>query len=115
MMLCLFLLLELSHISKGRQSMGERQQAGIGEGGGPGRERQEEARRILERLEREHVGAEGIVRRGFFRTAQHLSAAGAPENDAIELWATRVGRGLGLLITLAIIVWLISYLMQSQV
>lgn len=45
--------------------MGERQQAGIGEGGGPGRERQEEARRILERLEREHVGAEGIVRRGF--------------------------------------------------
>jgi len=35
------------------------------------------------------------------------------ENDAVELWATRVGRGLGFLITLAIIVWLIFYLMQS--
>lgn len=99
--------------SKGRQSMGERQQAGIGEGGGPGRERQEEARRILDRLEREQTGAEGMVRRGFTRTAQHLSAADAPENDAVELWATRVGRGLGFLITLAIIVWLIFHLMQS--
>lgn len=95
--------------------MGERQQAGVGEGGGPGRERQEEARRILERLEREQTGAEGIVRRGVSRTARHLSAADAPENDPIELWATRVGRGLGLLVTLAIIVWLISYLMQSRV
>ena len=90
--------------SKGRQSMGERQQAGIGEGGGPGRERQEEARRILDRLEREQSGAEGMVRR---------SAADAPGNDVVELWATRVGRGLGFLITLAIIVWLIFYLMQS--
>lgn len=102
----------LSHC-KGRQGMGERQQAGIGEGGGPGRERQEEAQRILDRLEREQTGAEGIVRRGFFRTTQHLAAADAPENDPIELWATRVGRGLGFLITLAIIVWLIFYLMQS--
>ncbi len=93
--------------------MGERQQASIGEGGGPGRERLEEARRILERLEREQAGTDGIVRRGLSHTAHHLSAADAPENDPIELWATRVGRGLGLLITLAIIVWLISYLMQS--
>ena len=93
--------------------MGERQQAGIVEGGGPGRERQEEARRILDRLEREQTGAEGIVRRGFSRTAHHLAATDAPENDPIELWATRVGRGLGFLITLAIIVWLIFYLMQS--
>ncbi|RLL73562.1 hypothetical protein D8666_15485 [Ochrobactrum soli] len=94
--------------------MGERQQAGIGEGaGGPGRERQEEARRILERLEREQTGAEGIVRRGFARTATHLAAGDTPENDRIELWATRIGRTLGLLITLAIIVWLVFYLMQS--
>lgn len=93
--------------------MGERQQASIGEGGGPGGERQEEARRILDRLEREQIGPEGIARRGFSRTAQHLSAADTPENDPIELWATRVGRALGLFVTLAIIVWLISYLMQS--
>jgi hypothetical protein len=55
------------------------------------------------------------VRRGLSRTASHLAANDAPENDPIELWATRIGRGLGLIITLAIIVWLISYLMQSQV
>lgn len=92
--------------------MGERQQAGIGEGGGPGRERQEEARRILERLERETTGVEGVVRRGLARAADHLSAGDAPENDRIELWATRIGRALGLLITLAIIFFLITYLMQ---
>jgi hypothetical protein len=95
--------------------MGERHQAGLGEGGSPGRERQDEAQRILERLEREQTGPEGIVRRGLSRTASHLAANDAPENDPIELWATRIGRGLGLIITLAIIVWLISYLMQSQV
>lgn len=94
--------------------MGERQQAGIGEdAGGPGRERQEEARRILDRLEREQIGADGLVRRGFARTANHLAAGDAPENDLIEIWATRIGRTLGLLITLAIIVWLLIYLMQS--
>ncbi|MBC2887375.1 hypothetical protein H7Q97_18505 [Ochrobactrum sp. CM-21-5] len=92
--------------------MGERQRAGIGEGGGPGRERQEEARRILDRLEREQTGAEGIVRRGLTRTASHLSASDAPKNDRIELWATRIGRVLGLLITLAVIIWLVFYLMQ---
>ncbi|KYB45529.1 hypothetical protein AB664_38920, partial [Brucella anthropi] len=80
-----------------------------------GRERQDEAQRILERLEREQTGPEGIVRRGLSRTASHLAANDAPENDPIELWATRIGRGLGLIITLAIIVWLISYLIQSQV
>jgi hypothetical protein len=94
--------------------MGERQQAGIGEdAGGPGRERQEEARRILDRLEREQIGADGLVRRGFARTANHVAAGDAPENDRIEIWATRIGRTLGLLITLAIIVWLLIYLMQS--
>jgi hypothetical protein len=94
--------------------MGERQQAGIGEdAGGPGRERQEEARRILDRLEREQIGADGLVRRGFARTANHLADGDAPENDRIEIWATRIGRTLGLLITLAIIVWLLIYLMQS--
>lgn len=93
--------------------MGERQQAGIDGGGGPGRERQDEAQRILDRLAREQIGAEGIVRRGLSRTAEHLSANDAPENDPIELWATRVGRGLGLIITLAIIGWLLFYLMQS--
>lgn len=95
--------------------MGERHQAGIGEGGNPGRERQDEAERILERLAREPTGPQAMVRRGLSRTSKHLSADDAPENDPIELWATRVGRWLGLIITLAIIVWLISYLMQSQV
>jgi len=92
--------------------MGERHQAGTGEGGSPGHERQDEAQRILERLEREQTGAQGIVKRSFARTADHLSASDADKNDPIEIWATRVGRALGLLITFAIIVWLIAYLMQ---
>lgn len=87
----------------------------MGEHDSKGREREKESRRILERLEREQAATEGIIQRSITKTANHLSAQDAPENDRIELWATRVGRMFGLLITLAIIVWLILYLMQSKV
>lgn len=95
--------------------MGERQRAGTGEdGGAPGDERQREARQILDRIEREAAsGTNGILMRGVERTAHHLSAHDADKSDKIEVWATRLGRMLGLLLMLAIIVWLIYFLMQS--
>ncbi len=76
--------------------------------------REAESQRILKRLQQEQTGAQGIVRRGFERTTSHFSADDAPHNDPLEVWGTRIGRLLGLLITLAIIGWLVFYLMQSQ-
>ncbi|MBV2144825.1 hypothetical protein KUG47_15095 [Falsochrobactrum sp. TDYN1] len=96
--------------------MAERRQAGTSgnsEKQAPVLEGQEEARRILERLERESSATQSMVQRGLSRTASHLSAQDADKDDHIEVWATRIGRMLGLLITSAIIVWLILYLMQG--
>ncbi|WP_343315099.1 hypothetical protein AAIB41_16530 [Brucella sp. BE17] len=75
-------------------------------------ERATESRRILERLEQS--GADSMVRRGLTRTASHFAADDAPENDHIEVWATRIGRFIGLLITLAIIGWLLLYLLSNR-
>lgn len=75
-------------------------------------ERTAESRRILERLEQS--GADSMLRRGLTRTASHFSAEDAPENDPIEVWATRIGRFIGLLITLAIIGWLLLYLLSDR-
>ena len=94
--------------------MAERRQAGTSESGKrSGSEDQEESRRILDRMERESSAMETMVQRGFSRTANHLSAHDADKTDPIEIWATRIGRVLGLLITLAIIVWLVTYLLQG--
>ncbi|MGU3401001.1 hypothetical protein ACLBWS_14865 [Brucellaceae bacterium D45D] len=75
-------------------------------------ERAAESRRILERLEQ--GGADSMLRRGLTRTTSHFSAEDAPENDSIEVWATRIGRFIGLLITLAIIGWLLLYLLSDR-
>lgn len=52
--------------------MGERKKEGIGEGGGKGSERKEEERRIIERMESENVGEEGIVRSGFLSKEKNI-------------------------------------------
>lgn len=95
--------------------MGERQQAGPGESDlAPADERQQEARRILDRIERESAsGGAGLLMRGVGRTARHLSAHDVDKSDNLEVWGTRIGRLLGLLFMLAIIAWLFIYLMQS--
>ena len=59
--------------------------------------KEKEAREILRRVEREADGAS-------------FAGKGPDDNDdAVEIWGTRIGRGLGLLITifllLAFIVW----------
>lgn len=96
--------------------MAERRQAAKDESGkrpGARTQDQEESRRILERMERESSAMETMVQRGFSRTASHLSAHDADKADPVEVWATRIGRVLGLFITLAIIVWLVTYLLQG--
>jgi hypothetical protein len=62
-----------------------------------------EARRIIERIDRESASG-GLVE----RTKGHFSAEDADPADHIEVWGTRIGRILGLLVLIAMIIWVIS-------
>lgn len=74
---------------------------------------QDEARRILDRVQREASGLEGMSRRAIDRVAKHVTTGDENAEDAVELWSARIGRALGLIITLAIMGWLLFYLLQS--
>ncbi len=72
---------------------------------------EEESRRILDRVGREsdsgglsHIG-------GALGAARRRIEADMPQDaDPIEYWGTRIGRFLGLLITLVIVGWLLLFL-----
>lgn len=70
-----------------------------------------EARRILDRVEKESSADTSLIGRGTDRLRSHLSAGDVDQTDRIEVWGTRVGRTIGFLITLAIIGWLLLYLL----
>lgn len=66
-----------------------------------------EAQRILQRVGDENVSS-GLSFTD--RTKGHFSARDADETDPIEVLGTRIGRGLGLLVVIAMFIWfLISF------
>ncbi|MCR5856793.1 hypothetical protein [Mesorhizobium sp. J428] len=71
-----------------------------------------ESRRILDRVAKES-SADGasFVGRGVDRLKGHLHADDVDQADSIEVWGTRVGRAIGFLITLAILGWLLFYIL----
>lgn len=70
-------------------------------------ERQRESRRILERMQAQtDGGAMMAVQRTAKRGQDHLAASDADQTDRIEVWGTRIGRGISLLL----LVGLIGYL-----
>ncbi|RCS23612.1 hypothetical protein DUT91_09910 [Phyllobacterium salinisoli] len=76
--------------------------------------RETEARHILDRISRESTADHGMVARNIKRTKKHLSADDADSSDSIELWGTRIGRALGLLLIMAAIVWILIYLARTS-
>ncbi len=73
-----------------------------------------ESRRILDRVAKESSSdTASFVGRGVDRLKGHLTADDVDQTDDVEVWASRVGRGLGFLITLAILGWLLFYLFGS--
>ncbi|MBA3448686.1 MAG: hypothetical protein H0T56_13995 [Pseudaminobacter sp.] len=73
-------------------------------------DRDAESRRILDRVAREaESGGSSLVSRAVRRARDHVSAADADRDDTIEYWGTRVGRVLGLVLTIGIIVWLVAF------
>ncbi len=72
-------------------------------------ERLREARRTLDAVERE---SETIGRSAFVRAANAAKSferqEGRDENDNIELWGKRIGRGLGYLFAAGLLVYLLK-------
>jgi len=69
-----------------------------------------ESRRILERIEREtSPGGTSFVARAAKGARDHIGAADADRADPIEVWGTRIGRALGLIITIGLLVWLVYF------
>ena len=68
-----------------------------------------EAKRILDRVveESETVGASSM-RRVAERMSDHLGAADVDENTWAEVWGTRIGRTLGLIFVIVLIVYLLQ-------
>lgn len=73
-----------------------------------------ESRRILDRVAREaDSSAMPVVSRTAQRARDHLTAADANQSDTIEYWGTRIGRAIGLIVTIGLVVWLVIFLVRG--
>lgn len=70
----------------------------------------DESRRILDRIQQENNVSGGLIGRGTERMRRHLAADDTDQSDPIEVMGTRIGRGLALVVTIAIVGWLLYYL-----
>ncbi len=75
------------------------------------KERQAEAKAILDRLERERTG---LLDSALTRAAAHLRAADAPADDRIETWGRRIGRLLSLIALLAATLWFLAEYLANK-
>ena len=71
--------------------------------------RKRESERILERVDMEESGGT-MFGRTARRLRDHVSASDADRNDWAEYWGTRIGRAIGLIVTLILVAWLFLYL-----
>ena len=76
---------------------------------------EKESRRILERVAREtDPSGTSFVARTAKGMRDHVAAADADRTDPIEVWGTRIGRILGLLLALGMMVWLVLFLTRGS-
>jgi hypothetical protein len=69
-------------------------------------DRESESQRTLDRIARETDGGSDLFSRTARRARDHVSAADKDPGDQMELWGTRIGRLLGLVLLVALIVYL---------
>jgi len=73
-----------------------------------------ESRRIIERVAREtDPGGTSFIARTAKGARDHVAAVDADRSDPIEYWGTRIGRALGLLIAIGLLVWLVYFVTRS--
>jgi hypothetical protein len=78
------------------------------------RDKSEQARRDLDRLSQEG---------GLFNTPElkakagsvrgHLSASDADQHDRIEVWGTRIGRWLSIVVFVFLVIWLFNFFSRN--
>jgi len=73
-------------------------------------QRRAEARRILEDVANEGDIGSSFAARSADKARKHFAADDADQTDRMEVWGTRIGRGLALIAAIVLIVWLFSYL-----
>ena len=61
----------------------------------------QESRRILERVERESAT---WLRGAADAASRHFGAADAPPDDPVEVWGRRIGRALGFIVAVAVVI-----------
>ncbi len=71
-----------------------------------------EARRAREAREALRGAEQGEIAgsSAFARAANHMSAGDRDADDPIEVWGTRIGRGLALVFAIGLVVWLFGHL-----
>jgi len=71
------------------------------------KQREREAKRILDRIENEsETVGRSSMRRVAEHTRSHLRAEDADQTQWAEVWGTRIGRGLGLVFVVVLIIYL---------
>lgn len=75
------------------------------------RQRKTESQRILDRISREADG--GPLARVSAGLRGHVTAKDGEAEDRIDRLGTRIGRALGLILTAALVIWLIVFLIRG--
>jgi hypothetical protein len=78
------------------------------------RDKSKEARRDLEKLSQEG----GLLNTPKLKSKAgsvrgHLSASDADQEDRIEVWGTRIGRWLSVVVFIGLAIWLIDFLSRN--
>jgi hypothetical protein len=74
----------------------------------------DESRRIIDRVAREtDPGGTSFIARTAKGARDHVTAADADQSDPIEYWGTRIGRALGFVIAIGLLIWLVVFVSQS--
>ena len=66
-----------------------------------------ESRRIIRRVD---VESKATMAR---RVSNHMTGQDADQNDWVEVWGTRIGRWLGVVLLIYLIWWLIQFMMEA--
>lgn len=69
----------------------------------------DESRRILDRIAKESDPSGSLAVRTARRVEKHMRAEDADQADSIEVWGTRIGRVIGIVLLVVLLGWLLSY------
>jgi len=81
--------------------------------------KEKQRREALHTLDRVGAESETVAGSTFVRMAEraksHMSAADKEEDDRIEVWGTRIGRTLGLLFAIGLVIYLlVTYVLPQS-